>query len=58
MLIGFVLLVVSCTSDYCNSAPVSERIYQTEQECEVMLGRLKERRPQAVLSCDPVWRNN
>ncbi len=56
MIIGFVLLITSCAYDYCKSDPVSERIYQTEQECEVIMRKLQDLRPRAVLACGQVWR--
>ena len=36
---------------------MSERIYQTEQQCQQMLSRLQARRPTAVLMCGEVYRD-
>ncbi|ATM86730.1 hypothetical protein CRN74_11935 [Yersinia frederiksenii] len=56
MLIGFVLLVSSCVNDSCNALPVTEDIYPTKSECTIMLARIKERKPSAVLMCSEVYR--
>lgn len=56
MLIGFVLLVSSCGLDACDALPVSEDIYPTQSECQIMLAQIKEHRPSAVLMCGEVYR--
>lgn len=56
MLIGFVLLITSCFNDSCNALPVTEDIYPTQSECQVVSTQLKERRPDAVLVCGEVYR--
>ncbi|CFR14667.1 Uncharacterised protein [Yersinia frederiksenii] len=56
MLIGFVLLVSSCFNDSCDALPVTEDIYPTQSECTIMLARIKERKPSAVLMCGEVYR--
>ncbi len=57
LLIGFSLFVSSCGFDACEALPVSERIYQTEQQCQQILSRLQARRPTAVLMCGEVYRD-
>ncbi len=58
MIIGFVLLVSACGFDACEALPVSDDIYLTEASCEMMLDALQKRRPNAVLSCGAVWRED
>jgi hypothetical protein len=57
MLIGFVLLVSACGHDACDALPVSEHIFPTQVACEQMAGRIHQRRPDAVLLCGEVHRN-
>lgn len=57
MLIGFVLLVSACGYDACDALPVSEHIFPTQVACEQMAGRVHQRRPDAVLLCGEVHRN-
>ncbi len=56
MLIGFVLLISSCSFDACDALPVSEDIYPTQSECLTTSTLIKERRPDVVLVCGEVYR--
>lgn len=56
MLIGFVLLVSLCGFDACEALPVTEDIYPTQSECLTTSALIKERRPDAVLTCSEVYR--
>lgn len=56
MLIGFVLLVISCGFDSCEALPVTENIYSTQSECQQISTLIKERRPDTVLICSEVYR--
>lgn len=58
MLIGFVLLVSACGHDACDALPVSEHIFPTQVACEQMADRIHQRRPDAVLLCGEVHRND
>lgn len=55
MLVGFLLLVSACGADYCEALPVSEKIYQTEEQCQTLLTKLHQRRPHALLMCSEVY---
>lgn len=57
MLIGFVLLVSACGHDACDALPVSEHIFPTRVACQRIADRIHERRPNAVLLCGEVYRN-
>ncbi|ARD19783.1 hypothetical protein [Edwardsiella piscicida] len=56
-LIGFVLLVSPCGHDACDALPVTEDIYPTRLECQRMIDRLHQRRPNVVLFCGEVYRD-
>lgn len=56
MLIGFVLLIISCGVDACDALPVTEDIYPTQSECLTISTLIKERRPSVVLMCSEVYR--
>lgn len=53
MLTGFVLLI---TSTFPVAIPVSTRIYETRESCELMKSRIIERRPFVQLECGEVRR--
>ncbi|HAK4777651.1 TPA: hypothetical protein H2C15_003935 [Salmonella enterica] len=55
-LIGFVLLVNPCGHDACEWEPVTEKIYQTRQNCQQVADELKKRRPHYEFSCGEVYR--
>ncbi|QLV87812.1 hypothetical protein HV265_12875 [Citrobacter sp. RHBSTW-00678] len=55
-LAGFVLLVSACGTDACDALPVTNDIYPTQSSCELVVDAIHERRPDAVLVCDEVWR--
>ncbi|ECD9466773.1 hypothetical protein FNH71_18635 [Salmonella enterica subsp. diarizonae] len=55
-LIGFVLLVNPCGYDACEWEPVTEKIYQTRQNCQQVADELKKRRPHYEFSCGEVYR--
>lgn len=57
MLIGFVLLVSACGSDACDALPVSEKIYQDHASCQRMAERIHHVRPNVVLLCGEVHRD-
>ncbi|EEL2519055.1 hypothetical protein G9I05_005028 [Salmonella enterica] len=56
VLIGFVLLFSPCGKDACEWVPVTEKIYQTRQNCQQVAGELKKRRPHYEFSCGEVYR--
>lgn len=56
MLIGFVLLLSTCSHDACDALPVSERIYPTKLTCEYMAYRIHKIRPNIILLCGEVHR--
>ncbi|WP_121575049.1 hypothetical protein [Brenneria alni] len=58
MIIGFVLLVSTCGFDACEALPVSDDIYLTEESCHLVLEAIHERRPETVLTCGTVWRED
>lgn len=55
-LIGFVLLFSPCGKDACEWVPVTEKIYQTRQNCQQVADELKKRRPHYEFSCGEVYR--
>ena len=55
VLVGFVLLVSPCGHDACDALPVTEDIYPTHRECQQMIDKLHQRRPNAVLFCGEVF---
>ncbi|WP_437216728.1 hypothetical protein [Pectobacterium sp. LFLA-215] len=56
MVIGFVLLVSACGTDFCDAMPVSDDIYLNRESCQLVLDAIHERRPEAILLCGEVWR--
>ncbi|MFJ5507705.1 hypothetical protein [Pectobacterium jejuense] len=56
MIIGFVLLVSACGADFCDAMPVSDDIYLNRESCLLVLDAIHERRPEAILLCGEVWR--
>ncbi len=58
MVIGFVLLVSACGHDACDALPVSEHIYPSHKACEVIAQRVQKIRPNVVLICGEVHRND
>ncbi|EAB2832887.1 hypothetical protein YS65_000453 [Salmonella enterica subsp. enterica] len=55
-LIGFVLLFSLCGKDACEWEPVTEKIYQTRQNCQQVADELKKRHPHYEFSCGEVYR--
>lgn len=55
MLVGFVLLLTSCTTD-CHTVPVSETTFPTLTECQQMAERIRMVRPRVILECAEVRR--
>lgn len=55
MLVGFVLLLTSCTTD-CRTVHVSETIFPTLAECQQMAERIRMVRPRVILECAEVRR--
>ncbi|HIB1591565.1 TPA: hypothetical protein ACWV6B_003992 [Salmonella enterica subsp. enterica serovar Muenchen] len=55
-LIGFVLLVNPCGHDACEWEPVTEKIYQTRQNCQQIADELEKRRPHYEFNCGEVYR--
>ncbi|MCG5047325.1 hypothetical protein L2164_01265 [Pectobacterium brasiliense] len=56
MIIGFILLVSACGADFCDAIPVSDDIYLNRDSCQLVLDIVHERRPEAILLCGEVWR--
>lgn len=56
MVIGFMLLVSACGTDFCDAMPVSDDIYLNQESCQLVLDAIHERRPEAILLCGEVWR--
>lgn len=56
-LIGFVLLVNPCGHDVCEWEPVTEQIYQQEQECQEIMLELQPSHPDYDFSCGKVYRH-
>ncbi|EEQ04404.1 hypothetical protein yrohd0001_28540 [Yersinia rohdei ATCC 43380] len=44
--------------DACEALPVTEDIYATRHECLAVAARLHERRPDVVLICGEVYRDD
>lgn len=57
MLIGWVLLVSLCAFDSCDAMPVTGKTYSTQAECQKYLEDLHKRRPDVVLICGEVYRD-
>nr|WP_113866248.1 hypothetical protein [Brenneria salicis]NMN91597.1 hypothetical protein [Brenneria salicis ATCC 15712 = DSM 30166]RBP63068.1 hypothetical protein DES54_11383 [Brenneria salicis ATCC 15712 = DSM 30166]RLM30777.1 hypothetical protein BHG07_08580 [Brenneria salicis ATCC 15712 = DSM 30166] len=57
MIIGFVLLVSACGTDFCDAIPVSDDIYLNRESCQLVMDIVHERRPDAVLICGEVQRD-
>ncbi|EHJ8971142.1 hypothetical protein G6S35_003092 [Salmonella enterica] len=56
-LIGFVLLVNPCGHDVCEWEPVTEQIYQQEQQCRGIMLELQRSHPDYDFSCGKVYRH-
>ncbi|ECP4668586.1 hypothetical protein [Salmonella enterica] len=56
VLIGFVLLFSPCGKDACEWVPVTERIYQTRQNCQQVADELKKGHSHYEFSCGEVYR--
>lgn len=56
LLVGFVLLFSPCGKDACEWVPVTEKVYQQPQDCELAADVLKKRRPQYEFTCGEVYR--
>ncbi|MDX5630369.1 MULTISPECIES: hypothetical protein [unclassified Brenneria] len=57
MIIGFILLVSACDSGFCEALPVSDDIYLNRESCQLVMDIVHERRPDAVLICGEVQRD-
>lgn len=55
MLVGFLLLLCANGSDCGKTLPVTDDIYQTEEQCQTVLEKLHKHRPTAVFVCGEVY---
>ncbi|MGT3164309.1 hypothetical protein ACVSUJ_09275 [Yersinia enterocolitica] len=54
--VGFALFFSPCGHDVCEWVTVTEDIYIDRHECESILNKLKERRPNVIFECSKVYR--